>query len=118
MSGRSISHTFRAVAARSVELDGHEESIDRSGIPEPRVDQGRLLTWRRGDKFPFDGANVPTIPERMGSRSPSLFGQVSRSASEAAADVLNYFKDTMLTDGAFPPIDEWHYWWRWIRRVV
>ena len=19
----------------------------------------------------------------------------------------------MLTDGAFPPIDEWHYWWGW-----
>ena len=50
---------LRAVAARSVELDGHEESIDRSGIPG-WVDPGvAFLTWRRGDKFPFDGANVP-----------------------------------------------------------
>ena len=105
---------LRAVAARSVELDGHEESIDRSGIPG-WVDPGvAFLTWRRGDKFPFDGANVPYNHQNEWALGVHLWpGQVSRSASEAAADVLNYFKDTMLTDGAFPPIDEWHYWWGW-----
>jgi hypothetical protein len=105
---------LRAVAARSIELDGHEESIDRSGIPG-WIDSGvAFLTWHRGDQFPFDGANVPYNHQNEWALGVHLWpGQVSRSASEAAADVLDYFKHTVLINGAFPPSSEWPYWWGW-----
>src|SRR5690606_7033645 len=48
-----------AVAAASIALAGHEEVIDRGGIPG-WIDAGAVfLRWPRGGKFPYDGVNVP-----------------------------------------------------------
>ena len=105
---RSFANLQQSVAG----LRNHIEVLTNKGVANKWNTNGRyFLSWPKGSAFYFDGLNVPFNHQNEWSYAVLRAAKKSVEQERTAKNILAYFRERTLVQGAFPPDGVWDYWW-------